>query len=97
LLSHTSSRFKGEKCLRAADIFIFLFGSGIRLILAFHYGFCQKKFSIPAEVTSIDAAAEYCRRQFQGARAKIQQGKADECAKILLGVAVMVVTPMTAK
>jgi hypothetical protein len=36
------------------------------------------------------------RRQLQAARAQIQQGKTDECAKILIEIAVMIVTPMTA-
>jgi hypothetical protein len=37
------------------------------------------------------------RRQLQASRAQIQQGKAAECAKILLEIAVMIVTPMTAE
>lgn len=56
-----------------------------------------QKFSMPAEVRSIAAASEYARRQLQAARAQIQQGKAAECAKILIEIAVMIVTPMTAK
>ena len=54
------------------------------------------KFVMPAGIKGIAAAADYARRQLQAARAQNQQGKADECAKILLEIAVMVVTPMTA-
>ena len=56
-----------------------------------------QKFSLPAEIKNVAAASEYARRQLQASRAQIQQGKAAECAKILVEIAVMIVTPMTAE
>jgi len=56
-----------------------------------------QKFSMPAEIKNVAAASEYARRQLQASRSQIQQGKADECAKILVEIAVMIVTPMTAE
>ena len=55
-----------------------------------------QKFTMPAEIKNSDAAVEYGLRQLQAARAQNQQGKADECVKILIELAVMIVTPMTA-
>lgn len=91
----------GEKMTKAGSLFktTSIFNQeGVALLNeCFVLAHSGKKFSIPAEITSIATAAEYSRRQFQAARAQIQQGKADECTKILLEVAVMIVTPMTAK
>lgn len=56
-----------------------------------------QKFSMPAEIKNVAAASEYARRQLQAARAQIQQGKSAECAKILIEIAIMTVTPMTAQ
>ncbi|MCX6574781.1 MAG: hypothetical protein NTV82_00120 [Candidatus Aminicenantes bacterium] len=52
---------------------------------------------MPADIKNVAAASEYARRQLQAARGQIQQGKADECAKILVEIAVMIVTAMTAE
>jgi hypothetical protein len=91
----------GEKMTKAGSLFkttsIFNQEGFSLLNECFVLSHSGQKFTIPAEITSIAAAVEYDRRQLQAARAQIQKGKADECAKILLGVAIQVVTPMTAE
>jgi hypothetical protein len=90
----------GEKVIKAESLFktTSIFNQeGVALLNeCFVLAHSGKKFSVPAEITSIATAAEYSRRQLQAARAQNQQGKADECAKILIEIAVMIVTPMTA-
>lgn len=54
-----------------------------------------RKFMMPAEIKNLAAATEYARRRLQTSRSQLQQGKAEECAKILIEIAVTVVTPMT--
>jgi hypothetical protein len=91
----------GEKMTKAKSLFektsIFNQEGFALLNECFALTHSGQKFSMPAEITSIATAIEYARRQLQSARAQIQQGKADECAKILIEIAVMIVTPMTAE
>jgi hypothetical protein len=54
-----------------------------------------QKFTMPAEIKNVAAVTEYARRQLQRCRSQLQQGKAEECAKILIEIAVMIVTPIT--
>jgi len=91
----------GEKMTKAKSLFetTSIFNQeGIALLnecfVMTHSG---QKFSMPAEIKNVAAASEYARRQLQASRSKIQQGKADECAKMLIEIAVMIVTPMTAE
>jgi len=91
----------GEKMTKAKSLFekTSIFNQeGITLLsecyVLTHSG---QKFSMPAEIKNAAAASDYARRQLQAARAQIQQGKAAVCAKILIEIAVMIVTPMTAE
>lgn len=55
-----------------------------------------KEFQMPAGISSVEQAVEYAHRQIDTARTCLRQGKIDESVKILLEVAVMIVTPMSA-
>ena len=90
----------GEKMTKAKSLFetTSIFNQeGIALLnecfVMTHSG---QKFSMPAEIKNVAAASEYARRQLQAARGQNRQGKAAECVKILIEIAVMIVTPMTA-
>jgi hypothetical protein len=49
---------------------------------------------MPAGVSTIKQAVEYIRNRIEASRVSLKQGKMDECAKALLEVALMTVTPM---
>jgi hypothetical protein len=53
-----------------------------------------KEFQMPDSITSIKRAEEYALEQLDAAREYLKQGKVDECVKILLEIAVMIVTPV---
>jgi hypothetical protein len=63
---------------------------------AYHLANSGKEFQMPAGISSIEKAVGYARKQIDEARACLQQGKIDESVKLLLTVAVMIVTPMPA-
>jgi len=53
-----------------------------------------KEFQMPDSISSIEDAVEYARIKIDAARKYLKQGETSECVKILLEVAVMIVTPM---
>ena len=52
-----------------------------------------KEFQFPASISSMPDAVEYAKRQIDVARKNLEQGEIDECVKILMEIAIMVVTP----
>jgi hypothetical protein len=55
-----------------------------------------REFQIPAQVTGIETAVQYCREEFAAALEALKAGNPTDAAKSLLEAAVMVVTPMEA-
>ncbi len=55
-----------------------------------------REFQIPAQVTSIETAVQYCREKLAAALKALKAGNPTDAAKSLLEAAVMVVTPMEA-
>ena len=53
-----------------------------------------KEFQIPDSISSIQDAVEYIRKQIDAARKNLQQGETDECVRILMEIAIMIVTPV---
>jgi hypothetical protein len=54
-----------------------------------------KKFQMPDNISSIKQAKEYAQKRIEEARKYLKQGKSGVCAKILLEIALMIVTPVT--
>lgn len=56
-----------------------------------------RTFEMPAEISNIDDARDYARKQIISAKMCLKNGDFDKSVKLLLEVAVMVVTPMIKK
>ncbi len=54
-------------------------------------------FQMPESISSIEQAVEYARQQIDSARENLKKGEVGECARGLLEVALIVVTPMIQK
>ena len=54
-------------------------------------------FQIPSSIKEIQDAVNYIRMELATAEKNLRVGKADDCARKLLGAAVMIVTPMHRK
>lgn len=54
-----------------------------------------KEFQMPKSITNIKQAKEYAFKQLDAARKYLKQREVDECVKILLEIAIMIVTPIT--
>jgi len=52
-----------------------------------------KEFQFPASISSMPDAVEYAKRQIDVARKNLERGEINECVKILMEIALMVVTP----
>ncbi len=52
-----------------------------------------KEFQFPTSILSIEDALEYAKTQIDVARKNLERGEIDECVKILMEIALMVVTP----
>lgn len=53
-----------------------------------------KKFEIPANISSIEDAREFCRKQLVSAKKSLKENNGQDSGKLLLEVALMIVTPM---
>ena len=53
-----------------------------------------KDYEMPGSISEIQDAVNHAKLEFTSARNDLKDGKADACAKRLLGIAVMIVTPM---
>jgi hypothetical protein len=66
-----------------------------------HGGFSSinsgKAFEMPKEISSIDDARDYARKQVVSAKNYLKENDFDKSVKLLMEVAVMIVTPMTKK
>lgn len=51
-------------------------------------------FQMPGSITEIEDAVNYARMELATARKKLKIDQTDACVKILLDVALMIVTPM---
>jgi hypothetical protein len=64
-----------------------------------HGGFISinsgKDFEMPKEISSIEDARDYARKQVVSAKKYLKDSDFDESVKLLMEVAVMIVTPMT--
>jgi hypothetical protein len=56
-----------------------------------------KDFEMPGEISSIEDARAYARKQVVSAKKYLEKSDFDKCVKLLMEVAVMVVTPMIKK
>ncbi len=66
-----------------------------------HAGFISinsgKHFEMPKEISSIEDARDYARKQVVSAKKYLKESDFDESVKLLMEVAVMIVTPMEKK
>lgn len=64
-----------------------------------HGGFISinsgKRFEMPEEISSIEDARNYARKQVVSAKKYLNESEFNESVKLLMEVAVMIVTPMT--
>jgi len=51
-------------------------------------------FQMPESISSVEQTAEYARQQIESARKNLKRGEIGKCARGLLEVALIVVTPM---
>ena len=91
----TSKIEKANSLFKSTSIFN---EDGVALL---HEGFSSvnsgKNFEMPEEISSIDDARDHARKQVISAKKCLKNGDFDKSVKLLMEVAVMVVTPMIKK
>lgn len=89
----------GKKISKAKKLFdstSILNQEGISLIKdSYVLAHSGKEFQMPDNISSIKQAKEYARKRIEEARKYLKQGESSDCAKILLEIALMIVTPIT--